>query len=147
MLKKYKIVNLDANADEIAAYNKDMEDEKANSANDVYYNVERDYKPITEEQQAVLFHIQSIADPKTGFYTQTFAEIALSGGFTKNAVKDAVQQLTDTDLGVITVKMDRLNKKLIDVIDSPDFLEMTDWTIDDNGVITEIKKTPDDDDI
>lgn len=144
MLKKYKIVNLDANADEIAAYNKDVEDEKANSANDEYYDVERDYNPITEEQQAVLFHIQSIADPKTGFYTQTFDEIAVSGGFTKNVVKDAVQQLTDTDLGVITVKMDRLNKKLIDVIDSPDFLEMTDWTIDDNGVITEIKKTPDD---
>ncbi|PSU32161.1 hypothetical protein [Photobacterium phosphoreum] len=147
MLKKYKIVNLAANAAEIAAYNKDMEDEKANSANDVYYNVERDYKPITEEQQAVLFYIQSISDPKTGFYTQSFDEIALSSGFDKTLVKNTVHQLNDSDFGVITIKMDRLNKKMIDVVSSPEFLEMTDWTIDDNGVITEIKKTPDDTDI
>ena len=144
MLKKYKIVNLAANAAEIAAYNKELEDEKANSADDEYYDVERDYNPITEEQQAVLFHIQSIADPLTGFYTQTFDEIALSGGFTKNVVKDAVQQLTGFDLSVITVKIKRINKKLImDVINGPAFLEMTEWTIDDNGVITEIKKTSD----
>lgn len=144
MLKKYKIVNLAANAAEIAAYNKIMEDEKANSANDVYYNVERDYKPVTEDQQSILFYIQGIADPMTGFYTQSFDEIALGGGFDKTLVKNTVQQLNDTDFGVITVKMDRLNKKMIDVVSSPEFLEMTSWTIDDTGVITKIEKTPDD---